>query len=72
MWIMYAIGKWSLLFFSFGLGVSLFVTLIFSLMKAGRRADEGEERILEILSSKRASSDAEGRTAQLAEVSIAE
>ena len=72
MWIVHAIGKWSLLFFSFGIGITLFITLIFSMVKVGERADEGEERILDILSSEGASSDAESETAQLAEVSIAE
>jgi hypothetical protein len=70
MWVIYTAGKWSLLFFSLGAGISLFITLIFSLMKAGRKADEGEERILEILSPEYASSSAEGATVQLTEASI--
>ena len=71
MGIIYAIGRWSLLFLSLGMSVCLFTILIFSLMKAGRRADEGEEKILEILSSARPSSDIENATAQISEVSVA-
>lgn len=41
---------WLLLIILFGLiGCSLIV-LIFGLMRAGRRADEGEEKILEVMS----------------------
>jgi hypothetical protein len=44
------VKMWLLLLTLFGLiGCSL-ITLIFGLMRAGRRADEGEEKILEIMS----------------------
>ena len=62
MGIIYIIGSTS---------VCLFTILIFSLMKAGRRADEGEEKILEVLSSAPPSSDIEDATAQVSEVFVA-
>jgi hypothetical protein len=39
-----------LLILLFSLGSWSFITLIFGLLRAGRRADEWEERILEIIS----------------------
>ena len=69
--IIYAMGKWSLLFLSFGMSVCLFAILIFTLMKAGRRADEGEEKILEVLSSVQPNSDITDATAQISEVPLA-
>jgi hypothetical protein len=39
-----------MLFILFGLGCCGFMALIFGLMGAGRRADEGEEQILKIIS----------------------
>lgn len=38
------------MFIILGLGFCFFIALIFSLVKAGRRADEGEEKILDIIS----------------------
>jgi len=37
---------WLLLLISLGLGGCFIITLIFGLLSAGRRADEGEEKIL--------------------------
>ena len=48
--IMENIEMWLLLLISFGLVICFFVILIFGLVKAGRRADEGEEKILKIIS----------------------
>ena len=41
---------WWFLIIFLGLAIGFFITSIFALMKAGRRADEGEERILEVIS----------------------
>jgi len=41
--------RWLLLIL-FGLGSCSLITLIFGLVRAGRRADEWEERILRIIS----------------------
>jgi hypothetical protein len=71
MWIINAIGKWSLLFLSFSLGTGFLIALIFSLMKAGRKADEAEEKLLEILSPARPVSNVESESMQTAEVSVA-
>ena len=38
------------LFALLGLGACFFTIIVFSLIKAGRRADEGEEKILRIIS----------------------
>ena len=40
---------WLLLLILLGLGSFFFITLILGLVRAGRRADEGEERISEII-----------------------
>ena len=40
---------WVLVSILIGLGSVGFIVLIFGLMKAGRRADEGEEKILELM-----------------------
>lgn len=69
--VIYAIEKWSLLLLSFGLSVCFFAVLILSLVKAGRRADEGEEKILEILSSAQPDSNITDTTEQISEFSIA-
>jgi len=42
--------RWLLLIL-LGLSSCSLITLIFGLVRAGRRADEGEERILDIISS---------------------
>jgi hypothetical protein len=42
---------WLLIFTFLGLSVCCFVILVFGLVRAGRRADEGEERIASILTS---------------------
>ncbi len=41
---------WRLLFVLFGLGSCFFLVFIVGLLKAASRADDGEERILEIIS----------------------
>lgn len=41
---------WLLLLILLGFSSCFIITLIFGLLGAGRRADEGEERILEIMS----------------------
>lgn len=41
---------WLLLLALFGLGNCLFITLIFSILVSGRRADDREEVILRIIS----------------------
>ena len=48
--ILVVMGMWLLLIILFGLIGCSFIALIFGLMRAGRRADEGEEKILEIIS----------------------
>lgn len=68
--VIYAIEKWILLVLSFGLGSCLLATLTFSLIKAGRRADEGEERILAIFLSTRSGSKLEDAHAKIPEVSV--
>jgi len=42
---------WLLLLILLSMGSCSVITLVFGLLHAGRRADEGEERILEIMSS---------------------
>ena len=42
---------WLLMFTLLGLGVCCFGIFVFGLLRAGRRADEGEERIARILTS---------------------
>ena len=49
---------WLLLLVLLGLGSCFFITLIFGLLKAGRRADEGEERILKLILPPTPSQDA--------------
>lgn len=71
MWIINAVGKWSLLFLSFSLGAGFLTALIFSLMKAGRKADDAEEKLLEILSPARPSPNVESESMQPSEVSVA-
>jgi len=71
MWTIYTIGKWSFLFLSVGLGSFLFMTFVFSLMRVGRRADDNEKKILEIISPARSNVNMESKTAQLTEVPVA-
>jgi hypothetical protein len=47
---MRAMGMWWLSIILLGLGSCFSITLIFGLLRASRRADEGEERILKIIS----------------------
>jgi len=42
---------WLLMFTLFGMGVCCFGIFVFGLVRTGRRADEGEERITRILTS---------------------
>lgn len=41
---------WPLVFILFGLGSGFLIILIFGLMKAGKRADEGEDKIIDRIS----------------------
>jgi hypothetical protein len=50
-YLMEMMEMWLLLLILLGFSSCFIITLIFGLLGAGRKADEGEEKILEIMSS---------------------